>query len=78
MMNDSTFYGTGRRKRSVARVYLTPGKGNILVNGVSFEKYLCSYISYYIMQPLVAIDGAKSYDIKINVKGGGLQVRQEL
>ena len=35
MMNDSTFYGTGRRKRSVARVYLTPGKGNILVNGVS-------------------------------------------
>ena len=37
MMNDSTFYGTGRRKRSVARVYLTPGKGKILVNGVSFE-----------------------------------------
>ena len=73
MMNVSTFYGTGRRKRSVARVYLTPGKGNILVNGVSFEKYLCRQtLATIVMQPLVAIDGAKSYDIRINVKGGGL------
>ena len=73
MINDSIFYGTGRRKTSVARVYLFSGKGNILVNGVSFEKYLRRQtLATIVMQPLVAIDGVKSYDIKINVKGGGL------
>ena len=73
MISDSNFYGTGRRKSSVARVYLSPGKGNILVNGVPYEKYLCRQtLATIVMQPLVAIDGVKSYDIKINVRGGGL------
>ena len=73
MINDSTFYGTGRRKSSVARVYLFPGKGNISVNGVSYKKYLCrETLTAIVIQPLVAIDGEKLYDVKVNVKGGGL------
>ena len=40
-MSDTIFYGTGRRKRSVARVYMTPGKGEIKVNGQFYRDYLC-------------------------------------
>ena len=73
MINDSTFYGTGRRKSSVARVYLFTGKGNISVNGVSYKKYLCrETLTAIVIQPLLAIDGEKLYDVKVNVKGGGL------
>ena len=72
-MSETTFYGTGRRKRSVARVYLTPGKGNIKVNGESFKEYLCrDSLATIVMQPLVAVEGEKAYDIEINVNGGGL------
>ena len=66
-MSDTTFYGTGRRKRSVARVYLSPGKGNIKVNGESFRDYLCrDSLATIVMQPLVAVEGEKAYDIEIN------------
>ena len=72
-MSETTFYGTGRRKRSVARVYLSPGKGSIKVNGQSFRDYLCrDSLSTIVMQPLVAVQGEKAYDIEINVNGGGL------
>ena len=72
-MSETTFYGTGRRKRSVARVYLSPGKGNIKVNGKSFRDYLCrDSLATIVMQPLVAVEGEKAYDIEINVNGGGL------
>ena len=72
-MSETTFYGTGRRKRSVARVYLSPGKGNIMVNGESFRDYLCrDSLATIVMQPLVAVEGEKAYDIEINVNGGGL------
>ena len=72
-MSETTFYGTGRRKRSVARVYLSPGKGKIKVNGQSFRDYLCrDSLSTIVMQPLVAVQGEKAYDIEINVNGGGL------
>ena len=72
-MSETTFYGTGRRKRSVARVYLSPGKGNIKVNGESFRDYLCrDSLATIVMQPLVAVEGEKTYDIEINVNGGGL------
>ena len=72
-MSETTFYGTGRRKRSVARVYLSPGKGDIKVNGESFKDYLCrDSLATIVMQPLVAVDGEKAYDIEINVNGGGL------
>ena len=72
-MSETTFYGTGRRKRSVARVHLSPGKGNIKVNGESFRDYLCrDSLATIVMQPLVAVEGEKAYDIEINVNGGGL------
>ena len=72
-MSETTFYGTGRRKRSVARVYLLPGKGDIKVNGKPFRDYLCrDTLATIVMQPLVAVEGEKAYDIEINVNGGGL------
>jgi len=72
-MSETTFYGTGRRKRSVARVYLSPGKGDIQVNGESFKNYLCrDSLATIVMQPLVAVEGEKAFDIEINVNGGGL------
>ena len=72
-MSETTFYGTGRRKRSVARVYLSPGKGDIKVNGESFRDYLCrDSLATIVMQPLVAVEGEKAFDIEINVNGGGL------
>jgi len=72
-MSETTFYGTGRRKRSVARVYLSPGKGDIKVNGEPFKDYLCrDSLATIVMQPLVAVEGEKAYDIEIKVNGGGL------
>ena len=72
-MSEATYYGTGRRKRSIARVFMTPGKGDINVIGQPFRDYLCrETLATVVMQPLVAIEAEKSYNIKINVNGGGL------
>ena len=65
--------GTGRRKSSVARVYLTSGKGKITINGRDFRKYLCrDNLANVVLEPLEAIDKVKDYDFNINVRGGGL------
>ena len=72
-MSDVNYYGTGRRKSSVARVFMEPGKGKITINGQPFRDYLCrATLATVVMQPLIAVDGEKSYDIKINAHGGGL------
>tara|TARA_S200000501_G_scaffold190210_1_gene179049 strand:- start:37951 stop:38343 length:393 start_codon:yes stop_codon:yes gene_type:complete len=72
-MSDVNYYGTGRRKNSVARVFMEPGKGKITINGQPFRDYLCrATLATVVMQPLMAIDGEKAYDIKINAHGGGL------
>ena len=72
-MSDVNYYGTGRRKSSVARVFMEPGKGKITINGQPFRDYLCrETLATVVMQPLVEVDGEKSYDIKINAHGGGL------
>ena len=72
-MSDVNYYGTGRRKSSVARVFMQPGKGKITINGQLFRDYLCrATLATVVMQPLMAVDGEKSYDIKINAHGGGL------
>ena len=72
-MSKTTYYGTGRRKSSIARVYLAPGKGKITVNGRPFDDYLCrGPLSMVVTQPLSAVDSLKSYDIQAQVKGGGL------
>ena len=66
------FYGTGRRKESVARVYLTPGTGKITINDREFDDYFpVDTLKTIVKQPLDAIEGADKYDAKITVKGGG-------
>jgi len=65
--------GTGRRKASVARVYLSSGKGKITINGKDFRKYLCrDTLANVVLEPLEAIDKVKAYDFNVNVRGGGL------
>ena len=72
-MAEAKYYGTGRRKSSIARVFMTPGKGNIEVNGRPFRDYLCrATLATVVMQPLVAVESEKAYDINVNVSGGGL------
>jgi len=72
-MTKLVFAGTGRRKSSVARVRLTPGKGNILVNGRDFKKYLCrDTLATVVTQPLNTVEAIDKYDIIVNVHGGGL------
>ena len=62
----------GRRKDSVARVNMSPGKGEILINGRPFKDYLCrESLAIVVTQPLELLDQRNSYDIKINVNGGG-------
>ncbi len=72
-MTKAVYLGTGRRKNSVARVYLVPGKGNILINKRQMDEYLRrDPLIKVVKQPLVALNSENSYDIKINVRGGGL------
>ncbi len=65
-------YGTGRRKSSVARVYITPGKGNIIVNDHDVYEYFPHKTNVLdLKQPLVIVAAENKYDIKCFVKGGG-------
>ena len=68
------YIGTGRRKSSVARVVLmSPGKGNININGINVKDYMPrESLVTVIKQPLVAVEQDKGYDINVNVYGGGL------
>jgi small subunit ribosomal protein S9 len=64
--------GTGRRKSAIARVFLRPGKGEIKVNGRTFENYFPSDAARAIVkQPLIATETADQFDILINTNGGG-------
>ncbi len=66
------FYGTGRRKSSVARVFVKKGTGKIIVNGKSLDDYFPRETGKMIVcQPLVLTDNLTSFDIKVNVFGGG-------
>jgi len=72
-MSTITYHGVGRRKASVARVYLTPGKGEIVINGQPFKAYLRrETLAQLVLQPLVTVEGVTSYDIRVRVRGGGL------
>jgi len=65
-------YGTGRRKSSVARVFIKSGKGDILVNGKPIDQYFSRETSRMIArQPLILTNHASTFDIKVNVSGGG-------
>ena len=66
------YTGTGRRKSAVARVILTPGKGNIIVNGRDVNEYMpFAVLVMDIKQPLVLTNNEEAFDITVNVKGGG-------
>ena len=66
-------YGTGRRKTSTARVFLSKGTGNIDVNGKPLDEYFGRETSRMVVrQPLELLDSAESYDIYATVKGGGI------
>jgi small subunit ribosomal protein S9 len=65
-------YGTGRRKSSVARVFIKKGTGKITVNGKDVEQYFGRQTSIMIVkQPLLLTENENNFDIKINVHGGG-------
>ncbi|OIQ90181.1 30S ribosomal protein S9 [mine drainage metagenome] len=65
-------YGTGRRKSSVARVFLKSGKGNIVVNDKPVDEYFSRVTARMILrQPLVLTNNESSFDIMVNVVGGG-------
>jgi small subunit ribosomal protein S9 len=65
-------YGTGRRKTAVARVYITPGKGDITVNGKPVDVFFSRETGRMIVrQPLALTDRLASFDISVNVVGGG-------
>jgi small subunit ribosomal protein S9 len=65
-------YGTGRRKSSVARVFMKKGSGQIVINGKSVDEYFGRQTSIMIVkQPLLLTANDAAFDIKINVRGGG-------
>ena len=71
-MSQETTYATGRRKTSTARVYLSEGKGNILVNDIPLEEYFGREVAkILVMQPLVLLDISSKFDIMVKVSGGG-------
>ena len=71
-MSQETTYATGRRNTSTARVYLSAGKGNILVNDIPLEEYFGREVAkILVMQPLVLLNISSKFDIMVKVSGGG-------
>ena len=65
-------YGTGRRKKSIARVYLVPGNGNITINKRSIDEYFgLETLKVVVSQPLEATSTGDKFDVVVNVHGGG-------
>ena len=72
-MSKETYQATGRRKSSIARVFLSHGKGVFIINGKEYKKYLCrESLAILVNQPLNTVGCIGDYDISVNVKGGGL------
>ena len=68
----SKLYGTGRRKKSIARVYLVPGTGNITINKRDIDAYFgLETLKVTVRQPLVATETLDKFDVLVNVHGGG-------
>ena len=71
-MASAKYYGTGRRKKSIARVYLVPGTGKITINKRDIDEYLgLETLKVIVRQPLVATENVDKFDVLVNVKGGG-------
>jgi len=66
------YYGTGRRKKSIARVYLVPGTGKVTINKRSIDEYFgLETLKVIVRQPLTATETVDKYDVLVNVHGGG-------
>ena len=71
-MANAKYYGTGRRKSSVARVYLVPGTGKVTINKRDMDEYFgLDTLKVIVRQPLVATETADKFDVLVNVRGGG-------
>ncbi|MBN1388549.1 MAG: 30S ribosomal protein S9 [Bacteroidales bacterium] len=71
-------YTTGRRKSAIARVYLSEGKGKIIVNNKDYQEYFpAKTLQYIVMQPLNLLKVADKYDIKVTLNGGGSKGQAE-
>jgi small subunit ribosomal protein S9 len=72
MAKSANYYGTGRRKKSIARVYLVSGNGNITINKRPIDEYFgLETLKVIVRQPLVATETADKFDVVVTVKGGG-------
>ena len=72
MAKTEKFYGTGRRKKSVARVYLTPGKGDVIINKRSMDEYFgLETLKVIVRQPFAATGTTEKFDVQVNVRGCG-------
>lgn len=66
-------HGVGRRKSSVARIWLRPGKGNVVVNGIDFKEYFNTEVARLRVEaPFKVLPIALAYDFEVNVGGGGI------
>ena len=71
--NENYFYGTGRRKSSVARVRLLPGSGNVTINGRAMDEYFgLETLRMLVRQPMELTGTMGKYDVIVNVVGGGV------
>ena len=72
MAKTEKYYGTGRRKKSIARVYLVPGKGDVTINKRNMDEYFgLETLKVIVRQPLTLTETADKFDVIVNVKGGG-------
>ena len=72
MAKTERYYGTGRRKKSIARVYLTPGKGDVVINKRNMDDYFgMETLKVIVRQPFAATGTNEKFDVLVNVRGGG-------
>ena len=72
MAKTERYYGTGRRKKSIARVYLTPGKGDVVINKRNMDDYFgMETLKVIVRQPFMATGTNEKFDVLVNVSGGG-------
>jgi small subunit ribosomal protein S9 len=73
MAQETIYYATGKRKNAIAKTWITPGKGDISINGRTLEDYFRVYTAKTIItQPLMLTNNQEKFDIKIKVLGGGI------
>lgn len=71
-MAKARYYGTGRRKKSIARVYLLPGNGKVIINKRDMDDYFgLDTLKVIVRQPLALTENQDKFDVMVNVRGGG-------